>query len=173
MGWLRRVGFALSGAAAWLGLGPDPETDEARAERIAEMYASYSKEFPDVPGLTPAELVALQASGQSVVVVDVRTDGERAVSTLPGAVPAATVEADPQAYRGVALVAYCTIGYRSGLWAKQMRAEGLAVSNLEGSVLAWTHAALPLVDPQGLDTASVHVYGPPWDLAAQAYDATW
>lgn len=174
MGLLNRIGFALSAAVATCAGGPAPDTDVERVERIREMYARYRTEFPDVPTITAEALIAAQAEGQPLVVVDTRTEAERAVSVIPGAIPAAQVEADPQAYRGKELVAYCTIGYRSGLWAERMHdKQGLQVRNLEGSLLLWTHAGGPLRTAAGEPTQELHVYGKPWNLARKDYTAVW
>ncbi|MCA9573435.1 MAG: tetratricopeptide repeat protein, partial [Myxococcales bacterium] len=78
-------------------------------------------------------------------VVDVREPAEQAVSMIPGAIPATTFEAHPEDYAGKEVVAYCTIGYRSGQWAKAWRAKGVDVRNLKGSLLLWTHAGGALV----------------------------
>ncbi len=173
MGWLRRIGIGLSAAAGWLGLTDTPETDEDRRARIAEMYEGYRKEFPDVPSISATELQRRLAQGDPLLLVDARAPAERQVSTLPGAVPSEAIEADPAAYVGRSLVAYCTIGYRSGLWAAKMRGQGLDVTNLEGSVLSWTHAGGELVGADGQPTRQVHVYGPTWDLAETSFEALW
>ena len=173
MGWLRRLGFAFTAAVAYCGGGPSPDTDAERVARIDEMYAGYRKEFPEVPSVTAEVALAQLKAGQAPVFVDARTEAGRAVSVLPGAVAAEAVEADPGAYRGKELVVYCTIGYRSGLWAERMAGRGLTVRNLEGSLLSWTHVGGPLVTPAGEPTTRVHVYGRPWDLASSAYQATY
>ena len=106
------------------------------------------------------------------MLVDVRPLAEREVSMIPGAVLAETVEANLGSYTGRPIVAYCTIGARSGLWARKFSRRGLDVSNLRGGILAWTHIGGALVDADGL-TTRVHVYGASWDLAADGYEAVW
>lgn len=170
MGWLRRIGFGLSALGAQLGLVDPPPGDDEREAEVDDLYGRYAQEFPEVPSIGPDELAALQERGE-VVLVDVRTEAERAVSMLPGAVPAESF--DPDAAAGRTVVAYCTIGYRSGLWAAEQRANGVDVLNLEGSVLAWTHSGRSLVGPDGEPTHEVHVYGRRWDLARTDYQAVW
>ncbi len=170
MGLLRKIGIALSGAASYFGIGSPPEGDEARREKVGRLYASYAQEFPAVPSLTVEEL---RASDRPWVLVDARSETEREVSMLPGAVPAEVVETDPAAFRDQPLVAYCTIGYRSGQWAARMRERGLDVHNLEGSILSWTHAGGELVTPGGDPTQRVHVYAPLWDLVRTDYTGVW
>mmetsp|Transcript_10421 Transcript_10421/g.14459 ORF Transcript_10421/g.14459 Transcript_10421/m.14459 type:complete len:144 (+) Transcript_10421:323-754(+) len=74
-----------------------------------------------------------------------------------------------------AIVGYCTIGFRSGLFAKKLKEEGFKdVYNGEGVVL-WTHDPLaePLVrysdDGKKKPVKEVHVYGKDWDLAKDEY----
>ena len=64
------------------------------------------------------------------------------------------------------MVAYCTIGMRSGLYTKELRERGIEAYNLMGSVLSWSHAGR---DFEGADgpTRRVHVYGATWDLAGR------
>ena len=80
---------------------------------------------------------------------------------------------------GRIVIPYCTIGYRSGHYTRdlQSRELGLTVRNLAGSILAWTHAGGPLVAPgaagaagQAEETRRLHVYGAAWDLAPRAYE---
>jgi rhodanese-related sulfurtransferase len=171
MGLGQKLGIAWSALGGWLGLADLPADDPGKAARIDEMYAEYRREFPAVPEVDAAEAIGWLQQG-SVTFVDVRSERERAVSTIPGAVTAEQVEQDPERYRDKPLVAYCTIGFRSGLWAEEQRERGLAVSNLAGSLLSWTHAGGPLTGPSG-STREVHVYGPAWDLARSDYRPVW
>ena len=173
MGWLRQLGFAITAGLAYVGAAPTPDTDVERATRIDEMYADYRKEFPEVTSITAAELLTTLKSNPKPVVVDVRSNKERAISTIPGAITMEAFESHQKDYVGRTVVAYCTIGYRSGLWAKKMSDQGVEVLNLEGSLLTWTHVGGPLVTSTGDATQRVHVYGPAWDLAHSTYQATW
>ena len=79
---------------------------------------------------------------RNLVVVDVRTEAERAVSVIKGAVTKEQYEADVNGeYVGKKIVAYCTIGYRSGKYVEKLiKDKGVDAYNLRGSILAWTHA---------------------------------
>lgn len=134
------------------------------------LYAWYRVGFPSVPEVTVATLQGWLDAGDDVVLVDVRTAEEQAVSMLPGAIRA--VDVDPEELRGRVLVAYCTIGARSGEWALVQREAGLDVRNLAGGVLAWTHSGRALQGPDG-PTRRVHVYGRRWSLARSDYEAVW
>jgi rhodanese-related sulfurtransferase len=152
--------------------GNAPATDNTRLEQIETMYAEYREDFPDVKEISPQGVADRQKSGD-LVLVDVRTQEEQAVSMLPGAITAEAFAAAEETYRDKAVITYCTIGARSGVYADELRQKGFDVCNLKGSLLAWTHAGLPLKDAAGQDTKRVHVYGKTWDLAAEGYEAVW
>lgn len=92
------------------------------------------------------------------VVVDVRTDKETGVSVIPGAITSAMFEKDKNSYKDKLIIPYCTVGGRSGKYAKTLIAEGLQVKNYEGSILKWIDAGLPLVRLDGTPTNRVHTY---------------
>ena len=150
-----------------------PMDDAQKVERVGAMYADYRQSFPEVRAVTVDELQRLRQGEREVVLVDVRAPREREISTIPGAVTVEAFERQREGYRDALVVAYCTIGYRSGLWARDLARSGFDAANLAGSILAWTHAGLPLVDPDGQETRRVHVYGPKWNLAAAGYEAGW
>ena len=145
-------------------------TEEKKAA-IQDMYEDYREGFPDVPEIDPHAL-AKAIEDESVVVVDVRDPREWAVSRIPGAIPKSEFEANKVTYKDRPIVAYCTVGYRSGQFAKSLNDEGFQASNLSGSILAWAHAGQSLVDDQG-ETRKVHVYGPQWNLLPDGYEPVW
>lgn len=140
-----------------------------KREAVFRLYASYEHEFPSVKSISAQQALALHRQGQ-VVFVDVRTSDEKAVSLMPGAVGAEAYKTDPARYEGRTVVAYCTIGYRSGVFAEKMAAQGVAVLNLEGGVLAWLWEGGELVDGAGRAVKRVHVYAQKWDLAPPVYE---
>lgn len=165
-GWLAAammLGWSCGGAASG--------TDAEKRARIERMYAEYSEDFPQVRVVSAQELAELRGA-DDVVLVDVRTPEEQAVSMIPGAVTQEEFEAEREKYAGLPVVTYCTIGARSGEYAAKLRADGVDVRNLEGSILAWTHAGGELAGPEG-PTKKVHVYGKRWNLAAEGYEAVW
>ena len=95
------------------------------------------------------------------------------VSALAGAVSPEEFLAQIDVHRGRRVVAYCTLGVRSGAWAAERCADGLQVENLAGGLLAWTHAGGALVTPEGAPTVRLHVYGPTWNLVHHAYEGVW
>lgn len=148
-----------------------PPSDFEKRLQIETLYRQGKRDFPEVAEISVEELLDLQQRGR-VTLVDVRDDKERVISMIPGAVSRAAFEDDPAAHRDATVVTYCTLGYRSGLYARQLQQEGWRVFNLEGSILAWTHSGRPLADGDG-PTRRVHVCGPKWSLAADGYEPVW
>jgi len=169
---------ATLAAGIFLGVGSMANDDgnASNAENRAKIEALYEEyrggDLAGIPSLSVDDVLKRQSAGERIVFVDVREDVERAVSIIPGAITADDLAADPEAYRDAVIVPYCTIGYRSGLYTKTLRAEGWDAVNLEGSILAWTHAGQQLEGPTG-ETKRVHVYGPRWSLAADGYEPVW
>ena len=96
------------------------------------------------------------------VLLDVRTLAEWNVSHLPRARrvdPKATAqEAAGGLPKDVWIVAYCSVGYRSGLLARRLRSAGFThVQDLEGSIFQWANEGRPLVQ-DGHPARQVHPY---------------
>ena len=146
-------------------------TDAEKLVRVEEMVAEVERRFPEVGAVTVEEVGRLIESG-SVVLVDARTERERAVSWIPGSITDDEFEQDPDRYAEQTVVVYCTIGHRSAEYAERQGAEGRRILNLRGSLLSWTHAGGPLVGPDG-PTNRLHVYGRDWDLAPARFATIW
>ena len=147
-------------------------SEEQKRERIEALYQKYQRKFPEVEGITATELIADLEEGSELVLVDVRKPEEQAVSMIPGAITQQEFEERGESLRGKRVITYCTAGYRSGFYARKLQKKGWQVLNLEGSLLAWTHAGGPLVDSEG-PTKHVHVYSADWSLEAEDYDPVW
>ena len=119
------------------------------------------------PGQIDARSLTALVAKSRVVLVDVRTAEEFAVSRIKGAVRAdQTTEQDVLIRRlgaripGAVVVLYCTLGPRSvgfGINAQDAltTAGAKAVLTLTGGLIAWVNAGLPLVDAKG-PTRFVH-----------------
>jgi len=128
--------------------------------------------WPDIRHIAPAELDGLIAAG-TVVLFDVRTPAEYAVSHLPGAVnidpdmpSAAFLERYGDSVKGKAAVFYCSVGVRSSTLAERvaagLKARGAtAVDDLAGGIFAWHGQRRALVDAKG-PTDFVHPYDSTW-----------
>ncbi|MCC0178007.1 rhodanese-like domain-containing protein [Waterburya agarophytonicola K14] len=145
-----------------------------KRSQITTMYRKYAEEFPQIESITVEQLQQWQQQGKNIILVDVRTPKERAVSMIPGAIALAEFEENLEQYNDdkAIIVAYCTIGYRSGKYTSKLRQKGINIFNLEGSLLAWSHIQGKLVDRNGF-TNKVHVFGHQWQLTADNYQAVW
>ncbi len=150
-------------------LAPWPASaDPALDQRIEVLVVDVEKRIGDVPVIRAEALLHAVASGTPPILLDVRSDAERAVSVIPGAVVDAT--AIPS---GTEVVVYCTIGLRSGVSARELRQRGVDARNLRGGILAWIAAGGSVVDASGTPTHRVHVYGRRWNVLPQSYQAVW
>jgi rhodanese-related sulfurtransferase len=148
------------------------KTDEQKRERIAKAYEGSKVHFREVTDITAEEL-NVRLGDADLVVVDVREPQEQDVSMIPGAISASDFEANLGEYRGKTVVAYCTVGHRSGLFAQELMRSGWpSVYNLAGAILSWTHAGGDLEDAQG-PTKRVHVYARQSSLEAEGYEPVW
>ncbi len=166
-----RVAVLLAVVAA-AACGASDLSEAEKVARVEELYAGYRASFPEAPELTVEDLLRRLQQGGEVVLVDVRTEPEQAVSMIPGAISRQEFQRRRQEFDGRTVVTYCTIGYRSGLVTQELRQQGWDAYNLEGSILAWTHAG-QVLESEGSETRRVHVYGRKWDLAADDYEAVW
>ena len=148
-------------------------SESERRAAMLRMVEAIKTDYPDVPTISAVALRAALPS-EDILLVDVRTDEERRVSTLPGAISAKDFEARLAELTGEGrtVVAYCTIGARSSAYARKMAGRGVDMLNLEGSVLAWTHAGGEFTTGTGA-TRRLHVYGRRWNLAADGYETVW
>eukprot|EP00038_Savillea_parva_P013472 m.8408 g.8408 ORF g.8408 m.8408 type:complete len:218 (-) comp2532_c0_seq2:794-1447(-) len=172
---------------------PTEDTETGNAHRAREECRKYCAMFPDV---TPIGRNEIEARRDHYVLIDCRTSAETSVSVIEGALLQRQFEAldlsSAPELAGKTLVPYCTIGYRSGTYARKLQkqlhdrsVDTIDVRNGEG-VLLWIHDGGMLVSPpppspRANDVHSeppppptpvrrVHTYGPPWDFAPPDYD---
>ena len=105
-----------------------------------------------------AKETGTEPSKPDFIIVDVRTDAEVNVSVIPSAITKARYEKNKKQYEGRIVIPYCTVGVRSGAYAKQLVGNGVKVKNYKGSILKWIDAGLPLVTLDGKPTNRVHTY---------------
>lgn len=161
------VVMMFPGPAAY---GEKSLSDDAKRETVYRMYAGYKEDFPKVVDISPQQAMAMQDRGQ-VIFIDTRKPDEMAVSTLPGAVTREEFVFNRDRYAGKTAIAYCTISYRSGLFAQDMATIGRNVANLQGGILAWVLEGGTVYDPQGNPTRRVHVFGDKWGYAPDGYES--
>lgn len=106
-------------------------------------------DFPKVPRIDPRQLATWlsDAKREQPVLLDVRTKTEFEVSHLHGAQqidPGSKAEAISLP-RTKPIVTYCSVGYRSGAFAENLRAAGYQnVQNLSGSIFEWANEGFPV-----------------------------
>lgn len=137
---------------------------------LARMMAENRSEFPEAEEVDVTQVVEL-VQQQRCVLVDVRTEAERNVSIIPGAISEAEFERTMHAHAGKTVISYCTIGYRSAKYAEEMEQRGFTIASFNGSIVAWCQAGQKLITPDGRETNQVHVYGPKWDLIPPDYES--
>ncbi|MCC9656281.1 rhodanese-like domain-containing protein [Rhodopirellula halodulae] len=146
--------LASNEAHAQLGglFGGGPKIETVDTSTVAKMLASQraaEKEAKEARKPSPAA---------NFVLVDVRSEAEVNVSVIPGAITKREFEQNREKYSGRVVIPYCTVGGRSGAYAKQLAKENVSVKNYKGSILKWIDAELPLVTLDGKPTHRVHTY---------------
>ena len=68
-----------------------PTTNDEKRAKIEAMYEEFRPDFPDAEEIDVEGFLKLQARGE-VLLVDVREDKERAISTIPGSISKADFE---------------------------------------------------------------------------------
>lgn len=147
--------------------------DSIREEKARVQMLSYTKQFKAAT-ISANEVQQLEQDGTRAILVDVRTADERSVSMLRGAVTSTQFDAlvaRNEIDKSMLIVPYCTIGYRSGVFADKIAAEGFSnVRNSEGIVLwSYSDAAARIVNDKDQPVTRVHVYGDTWDLAHSSF----
>jgi len=153
-----------------IALGKNDMTDADKKDVVYRMYAGYKKDFPAVRDISPQQAMDL-LNQEKVVFVDTRKPAEMDVSMLPAAVPEQEFLSHPDQYKDKTIVAYCTISYRSGVFAHDMAKRGIMIANLKGGILAWTLEGGKVYDGSGQEVRRVHVYGDKWDYAPAGYES--
>ena len=124
--------------------------------------------FRDVPSITTAELATWLADpGQTPpLLLDARAPEEFAISHLRHAQLATDVRTAAAQLRDLpasqTVVAYCSVGFRSGKLVHGLLAEGVSrVFNLEGSLFQWANEQRPLYRGE-TQVCEVHPYDHKW-----------
>ena len=145
---------------------------ESLRARLVQMACDISNQLRDVAEIDMEQI--LQQGTEHYLFVDVRPAAERDVSMIPGAITADEFAARQAAADERPIVAYCTAGYRSGVFAQQQRKQSdRRVLNLRGGILSWCDHQQPLTTASGEPTHRVHVYAKMWNLVSEPYEGVW
>jgi len=101
--------------------------------------------------LSPQRVRELAESGEAQI-VDVRTEAEHEAAHIAGDLhlPLERVsESATELEQGRPIVFYCRSGDRSALAAEAFAASGWEASSMEGGLVAWADAGLPLEPAEG------------------------
>jgi rhodanese-related sulfurtransferase len=145
-------------------------SDEKKKEAVYRMYTEYKKDFSQVKDISVRQSMELLKK-KSAIFVDIRKPAEMAVSMLPGAVNQQQFLSHINRYKNKAIIAYCTISYRSGMFARQMAEQGITILNLQGGILAWILEGGKVYDASKKEVKRVHVFGDNWDYAPVGYQS--
>jgi rhodanese-related sulfurtransferase len=99
----------------------------------------------DSVNVSATEAQGLLNSG--ALLLDVRSKGERQASLIPGSkhIPVEQLASElGQLPRSKVIVCQCASGHRSGIAARQLRAQGFDARSLSGGITAWKNAGLPV-----------------------------
>ncbi|MDB6038851.1 MAG: Rhodanese domain protein [Verrucomicrobiales bacterium] len=146
--------FAMT-CALMRGLRP---TDIETIEKITRLA------FPGVPHLSTNELERSLSHSARLILIDVRSPAEFAISHLKDAINLRSVEeiAKRCSDRNAKLVLYCAVGFRSARLVSKLQKRGFRNPvNLEGSIFRWINEGRPVYSGAAL-ASSVHPFGSMW-----------
>lgn len=167
MMWPKLLLFAIGLIVpGWLSTAADPS-------RLDELAKSLASEFPDIGQISTDELARRLSGSNDVILIDVRSRGEFAVSHIPFAVrirPGATsqnvVDRLNASVTGRHVIFYCSVGVRSSRLADRSRADLMrlgaeGVYNLSGGLFAWHNEERSVENMKG-PTQFIHPFDRTW-----------
>ncbi|MEP2670316.1 MAG: rhodanese-like domain-containing protein [Cyclobacteriaceae bacterium] len=120
-----------------------------------------------VPQINPAEVKRKKDEGKQIIILDIRSPEEYAVSHIPDAKFVDYKEFKTEDVRNIdkdaEVVVYCTVGYRSERIGEKLLDMGFTnVKNLYGGIFQWTNEGRMLLNKRNQPTDSVHTYSWWW-----------
>jgi rhodanese-related sulfurtransferase len=144
------------------------ESNQEKRKAIFEKFDELKDEFVGANNIHIGNINTLIAP----VFVDVREDREIQVSMIKNAISKNQFLENIEIYRKENIIVYCTIGYRSGLFAKELKRLGFNAYNLIGGVLIWSHMGYDFFNNRE-KTKNVHVYAKDWDFLHSDYQSIY
>lgn len=148
---------ALSGSTRLL--SQEVRTPSPQKVGVIETSELSKMVFSRLEEITKFEAAGMTPPPQQFVLVDVRSDRERSISVIPGAISQAEFERNQTKYSGKVVIPYCTIGGRCGDFSRKLAQDGWTVRSYRGSIVEWVQNELPLVTPKGESTTLFHPNG--------------
>lgn len=140
--------------------------------RIDQLSSKNHKNYSDVVEVDFESVNNLIRQNKAIL-VDVRTEKEIEVSIIPGAMLKKDFQNSKDLYRNKIIIPYCTIGYRSGLYSKELISNGYNALNFKGGILSWVNSRGELVKSSGDKTNKLHVYGKKWNIVPKNIQSIW
>lgn len=151
------------------------------SKKLDTLEAELQSSYPNIGHLSTGILSQWSADKKDVVLIDVREEGEYAVSHIDGA-----LRIDPKASAsevaaqigsiasGKDVIFYCSVGVRSSQLADRAKDELQAMGagdiyNLSGGIFAWHNEKRALKSDAG-DTQMVHPYDRVWGKLVNRQD---
>jgi rhodanese-related sulfurtransferase len=145
-------------------------SSEDNGRKIEKMYRKYRQSFAEVPDKNLEHISKFKK--EKVCIIDVREEKEYSVSMLKGAITKKEYYDNKEKYKDHMIIVYCTVGYRSGMYSRELLKERKNVFNLRGGILAWINDGGKLYKDEK-ETKTVSVYGKQWNLVPKEYKAVW
>lgn len=133
-------------------------TNEERRRDATQLKARVKTLTSPITYLSHSRVSALHAQTAPVVLIDVREHEENVLSTIPSAIHSSQAVQHIERLQGKEfnVVCFCTVGFRSGLFAKSLVPKVGNVFNY--SIMEHVWGGGTLVSPQGEQQDRVHVY---------------
>ena len=150
--------LAWAGLGCWVG---------AQSIRWSILNFEIRRKFPDVAQIDTRQLAGWLSdrNRKPPLLLDVRTQTEYDVSHLQGARridPGSPASALQDVPKDAAIVAYCSVGYRSSAFAERLVKAGFQHAfDLKGSIFQWANEGRP-VFRLGHPTEAVHPFNASW-----------
>jgi rhodanese-related sulfurtransferase len=146
------------------------ENKETILQQLTPLVEEQVENFPDSNWIRLSDYLAQRTEGVWIL-VDARSPEEREISIIPDAVTTDECMALLESNKEASILVYCTVGGRSGGFSSQLIKDGYHAHNLWGGVLAWALEGKLFINPGGIDTARVHVYGEKWNVLPDGYES--
>jgi len=117
--------------------------------------------------ITIPEFKRMKSEKKDIVIIDVREEEEFRVSHLLGALNVGYKKFDLSDFlakipRTKKIVAYCSVGYRSGEIADKLKKEGYEVHNLLGGLFEWINQGHEVYTDDLKKIKRIHTYNRSW-----------
>jgi len=120
-----------------------------------------------VPLINSEDLNEAIKYGRSMVLLDIRSDEEYAVSHIAGATKIDYDDFEKKDVQNIPIdteiIVYCSIGYRSEKIGEKLMEFGYTnVKNIYGGIFQWKNDGFVVVNNNSIETDSVHTYNKNW-----------